>query len=317
MLNRRYLRVKVLQSVYAYLVSGENNVQVGVKHLLTSIEKLHDLFIWQLSFLVDMRHFTEKRIYDNQHKHLPTEEDLNPSLKFYNNRLLVAIEENVDFKREVERLKIHWYDEQEIFFDFYEKMIATEEYQAYINNAKDTFDVDKKFVMSLIDNMFDDCVVLQDFYEDKSIFFVEDYHLVTALILKWLSGLSVKNFDSHTKMPSIYKDEYDDEQFVRKLFCDVVAHDEEYAQLIADNTDKWEKERICIMDMLILKMALTELILFSEIPVKVTINEYIELSKYFSTPKSKAFVNGLVDRLAKRLQNDGTIVKTGLGLIDK
>ena len=320
MLNRRFLRIKVLQALYAYIESGETNVNNGIKNLLESIDKLYELFIWQLSFLVETKRFAENKITENKHKYIPTYDDLHPNLKYVNNRLLNLIEDNVDFKKHEAALKINWAnDPQDVVKKYYTMMRETPEYKKYMADKTDTFAADRKFIVEMITKYFADLDVLQDFYEDKSIYFCDDYHLVSSMLIEFISKM--KNFDVNSKLPEIYKTENveanADEKFIQDLFRETLNHDEEFGKLIADNTNNWEKERICLMDMIILKMALTEFVCFPFIPVKVTMNEYIEISKYFSTPKSKIFVNGILDKLAKKLNEAGSINKKGLGLLEK
>ena len=301
MLNRRFLRIKVLQALYAYIESGETNVNNGIKNLLESIDKLYELFIWQLSFLVETKRFAENKITENKHKYIPTYEDLHPNMKYVNNRLLNVIEDNIDFKKHEAALK------------------DTPEYKKYMADKTDNFANDRKFIVTMVSEYFADLDVLQDFYEDKSIYFCDDYHLVSSMLIEFFNKM--KNFDANSKLPEIYKTENveanADEKFIQDLFRETLKHNEEFGKLIADNTNNWEKERICLMDMIILKMALTEFVCFPFIPVKVTMNEYIEISKYFSTPKSKIFVNGILDKLAKKLTDSGAIEKKGLGLLEK
>ncbi len=320
MLNRRFLRIKVLQALYAYIESGETNISNGIKNLLESVDKLYELFIWQLSFLVETKRFAENKITENKHKYIPTYDDLHPNLKYVNNRLLNLIEDNVDFKKHEAALKINWADDpQEVVKKYYTMMRETPEYKKYMADKTDTFAADRKFIVEMITNYFADLDVLQDFYEDKSIYFVDDYHLVSSMLIEFFSKM--KNFDVNSQLPSIYKTDTAepnaDEKFIQDLFRETINHNEEFGMLIADNTNNWEKERICLMDMIILKMALTEFVCFPFIPVKVTMNEYIEISKYFSTPKSKIFVNGILDKLAKKLNEAGSINKMGLGLLEK
>ena len=319
MINRRFLRVKVLQAVYAYMGSGEEQVEAGVKHLLESIDKMHELFVWQLSFLVETKRFAENRIEENKRKNFPTQEDLNPNMRYVNNRVLNTLESNKDLRKEEERLKINWADHQDIIRNYYNMMRNTPEYQEYMSAEIDNFDHDKKFIAKMITEYFSELEVLQDFYEEKSIFFVDDYHLVTSMLIKFISDLKA-SFNAESSLPSIYKTENDpvneDKEFVKKLFRDVIRHGEEYGKMVGANTSNWEKERVCVMDMIILKLALTEFICFPYIPVKVTMNEYIEISKYFSTPKSKVFVNGILDRILKKLNEENAIVKKGIGLLD-
>ena len=319
MINRRFLRVKVLQAVYAYQESGEDFVENGIKHLIDSIEKLRDLFVWQISFLVETKRFAENRIEENKHKNFPTPDDLNPNMRYVENRVLVALENNKDLRKEEERLKINWADHQDIVRGYYNKMRETEEYKQYMSDSVDNFDHDKKFIVKIINEYFADLEVLQDFYEEKSIFFVDDYHLVSSMLVKFFTEMKA-NINENTSLPSIYKTGNDpvneDKEFVKNLFRKVLLHDSEYGKMVGENTSNWEKERVCIMDMIILKLAITEFCCFPYIPVKVTMNEYIEISKYFSTPKSKIFVNGILDRILKKLNDQGAVVKKGIGLLD-
>ena len=314
------MRIKVLQALYAYIESGETNVNNGIKNLLESIDKLYELFIWQLSFLVETKRFAENKITENKHKYIPTYEDLHPNMKYVNNRLLNVIEDNIDFKKHEAALKINWADDhQDVVKKYYTMMKDTPEYKKYMADKTDNFANDRKFIVEMVTKYFADLDVLQDFYEDKSIYFCDDYHLVSSMLIEFFSKM--KNFDANSKLPEIYKPEIveanADEKFIQDLFRETLKHNEEFGKLIADNTNNWEKERICLMDMIILKMALTEFVCFPYIPVKVTMNEYIEISKYFSTPKSKIFVNGILDKLAKKLTESGAIDKKGLGLLEK
>ncbi|MBR5604395.1 MAG: transcription antitermination factor NusB [Bacteroidales bacterium] len=319
MINRRFLRVKVLQAVYAYLESGEDFVENGVKHLLESIDKMHELFVWQLSFLVETKRFAENRIEENKRKNFPTQEDLNPNLRYVQNRVLTALENNRDLRREEESLKINWSDHQDIIRNYYNMMRNTPEYTEYMSDSADNFEHDKKFIVKMITNYFAELELLQDFYEEKSIFFVDDYHLVSSMLVKFFTDIKA-SFNETSTLPTIYKTEKDiineDKEFVKNLFREVIKNNDEYGKLVGENTSNWEKERVCVMDMIILKLALTEFCRFPYIPVKVTMNEYIEISKYFSTPKSKIFVNGILDRMSKKLMNENVIVKKGIGLLD-
>ncbi len=319
MINRRFLRVKVLQALYAYIESGEDFVENGVKHLLDSIDKMKDLFVWQLSFLIETKRFAENRIEENKRKNFPTKEDLNPNLRYVQNRVIIALENNRDLRKEEERLKINWADHQDIIRGYYNMMRETQEYKDYMSDSVDNFEHDKKFIIRMISQYFSELEVLIDFYEEKSIFFVDDYHLVSSMLVKFFTDMKA-SFNEFTPLPDIYKTEKDsvneDKEFVKKLFREVLKHDNEYGKMVGGNTSNWEKERVCMMDMIILKMALTEFCCFPFIPVKVTMNEYIEISKYFSTPKSKIFVNGILDRILKKLNDENAIVKKGIGLLD-
>lgn len=320
MLNRRFLRIKVLQALYAYLESGDTEVSGGINNLLESINKLYELFVWQLSFIVETKRFADNKITDNRNKFIPTYEDSHPNMRYVENRVIKTIEDNKDFQRKEAAFKINWGGMgSEVVKNYFNIMRDTEEYKKYMTENIDNWDHDKKFLVTMVEAHYADLEVLQDFYEEKSIFFCDDYHLVSSMLIKFIGEL--KKFDVEDKLPTIYKTENDDvnddEEFVKKLFRETVRNGEEYGRQIAENTNNWEKDRICVMDMIIMKMAIAELRCFPEIPVKVTMNEYIEISKYFSTPKSKNFINGLLDRILKKMNADNMIEKKGLGLLEK
>ncbi|MCQ2317882.1 MAG: transcription antitermination protein NusB [Bacteroidales bacterium] len=320
MLNRRFLRIKVLQALYAYLESGDTEVAGGIRNLLESISKLHELFVWQLSFIVETKRFADNKITDNRNKFIPTYEDSHPNMRYVQNRVINAIEDNRDFQRKEAAYNINWGGMgSEVVKNYYNIMRDSEEYKAYMTEKTDNWDHDKKFLVKMIETYYADLEVLQDFYEEKSIFFCDDYHLVSSMLIKFIGDL--RKFDVNDKLPTIYKTENDevnvDEEFVKRLFRETLRNGDEFGNLIVDNTNNWEKDRICVMDMIIMKMAITELRCFPEIPVKVTMNEYIEISKFFSTPKSKNFINGLLDRLLKKMESENMIEKKGLGLLEK
>ena len=319
MLSRRHLRVKVLQALYAYFQSGNTSIDQGEKQLLLSINKLYELFIYQLSFLVEVTRFAEYRLEENKGKHLPTDEDLNPNMRFTQNRILQNIASNRDFLRKEALYKINWSEEKELVRRFYVLMREKDVYQRYMTKASTSFDDDKKFVIFLIEELFTEFELLQSFYEEKSIFFVDDYHLVTYLAMKFVKFMP-ETFDDISPLPELLKTEKDEDnedlKFVKILFRETILLSEKWGKVIASSTSNWELERIAVMDVLILKMALTELTVFKSIPIKVTMNEYIDISKYFSTARSKVFVNGILDKLIVDMKANGEIVKTGRGLLD-
>lgn len=319
MLSRRHLRVKVLQAVYAYSQAGNQDLYKGEKQLILSINKLYELFIWQLSFLIEVGRYAENRIEDNKKKHFPTADDLDPNLLFINNKVLKSLSENKDFRRYENLYKTNWGEDQEIVRKFYNQMRELPEYQKYMLAETNDFEEDKKFLIQLVERYFAEQELLESFYEEKSIYFVDDYHLVSYLLIKFFKGLK-EDFNEWTAMPDILKtakeEDNEDLDFVKKLFRNTIIKGEEYATMISATTANWEQDRIAVMDMLILKLALSEIFTFRSIPIKVSMNEYIDISKFYSTPRSKIFVNGVLDRLIQTLKAEGKIVKTGRGLLE-
>ena len=317
MLNRRFLRVKALQELYAYHQSNSGNLPQAERHLLEEVDDLYKLFVYQLSFWVEVKLFAERRIEENRNKLLPTEEDLNPNLKFVNNRVLNALEENKHLRSLEDKYKINWADAREDFIrSFFVRMTESTEYKEYMDGEKDTFNADKRFLVTVVENYFADDTLLYDYYSDRDLSFNGDYQIAVYLLWKFLNEMPA-SFDATTKLPPVYKDEDEDKEFVVKLFEKTILHADEYRELVKANISNWDYDRLALMDKILIFMALTEFTEFHSIPVKVTINEYIEISKFYSTPESRRFVNGMLDRLSTLLKEEGKIVKTGLGLIDK
>ena len=317
MLNRRFLRVKALQSIYAYHQSESSNLPQAERQLLDWVEDLYKLFVYQLSFWVEIRHFAERRIEENKQKHFPTEEDLNPNMKFVNNRILVALEDNKHLMKLEEQYKIDWTDSREDFIrKMFVKLTETPEYQEYMSNGKDSFSDDKRFLVTVIETYMPENGLLYDYYSDRDLSFTSDYQLAIYLLWKFISELPA-NFDASSMLPPVYKSEEEDREFVTKLFEKTILHADEYMEMVKDNISNWDYERLALMDKILIFMAMTEFCEFHSIPVKVTINEYIEISKFYSTPESRRFVNGMLDRLSTMLKEEGKLVKTGLGLVDK
>ncbi len=319
MLYRRHLRIKVLQALYSWQTGGINDVIQGEKQLLASIDKLHDLFVYQLSFLVELKRFAEIRIEENKQKFYPTEEDLNPNLRFIENKVLTGIEQNNEFILSKSKLKINWTDQSDLVLKFYILLKSKGFYNKYMSAEKASIDDDKKLIIKIIDQLLPDFELLKAYYEEKSVYFTDGYDLVTLLLIKFIENFSNK-FNPQTSLPGIYKPAInginEDRDFVRNLYKLVLRNDEELDSELKTRTKNWEYERIPIMDVILLKMAIIELQEMETVPIKVTLNEYIELAKYFSTPNSKIFVNGVLDRLIREFKEDGKIKKAGRGLVE-
>ncbi len=319
MLNRRFLRVKVLQQIYAYHQAEETDLLAAERRLLDSVDSLYELFIRQLTFWVEVKCFAKRRIEENMHKNFPTQEDLNPNRKFVNNRVINALENNRDLQALQEKYKINWDNDREDFIrGFYNRMREYPEYQEYMNSEKSSFALDKKLILSIIDNYMAEDDVLFDFYSDKNLVFNSDYQICLFLLWKFFNEME-EDFGPDTKIPAAFKTENgetnDDKNFIVRLFRLTMKNADEYRELVKANISNWDYDRIALMDKIIIFMALTEFQQFHDIPVKVTINEYIEISKYYSTPDSRRFVNGILDKLSEKLKADGKIMKTGRGLV--
>lgn len=318
MLSRRQLRMKVLQALYGFFKSGSDRMDLGEKQLFVSINKLYELCFWQLAVLIEVADFARVRSEEAKHKHFPTEDDLNPNKKFIDNRFLVMLSENRAFQRKIEVYKIFWGEENELIRKLYVKIKESKEYNAYMNSGTQSFEEDQEFIIKIFKKQISKLDTLKHYYEDLSIYWNDDYHSATSSVVKIINSFTAKSDELHP-LPCIFKDEdaefCEDKDFVKQLFRKSILGSDKYEKLIEDKTVNWEFDRIASMDILILKMALAELFEFPSIPVKVSLNEYIELAKYFSTPKSSIFVNGILDKLITELTASKEIKKTGRGLM--
>jgi transcription antitermination protein NusB len=307
MLNRRHLRVKVLQSLYAFFQSGNTSLNAGEKELLFGIEKIYDLYLYQLSLLINIKEQANRILEENKLKRIPTAEDLSPSTRFVNNACLKAIAANTSLEKQLNQRKIFWNQDLEIARKILLQFKDTDTYQDYMKNSGNSFEQDRELLLKLLKNHVCEFELLHHFYEERSIYWLDDWELINKMIIKNIKAMEPDNEESF-KLTPLYKDA-EDKQFAIDLFHKTILNDGEFAPMIASKTQNWDIERIALMDIIIMKMALTEIVKFPGIPVKVSLNEYIELSKMYSTPKSKIFVNGVLDKLVEELINTNTISK--------
>jgi N utilization substance protein B len=308
--------------LYAFFQSGGDDLVNGEKQLLKGNDKLYELFIHQLSFLVKLVDYIHNRQEESKKKFLPSEEDLNPNTRFIENKLISQLRENKDYARWYRALKINWIDESNMFLKIYNEIRSTEHFRRYMDLEHAGYKEDKEEIVRITHRHLEEFEPLRQYYEDRSIYWSdEDFDTSIMMVVKTIKAFREDQSDS-TPLPTLYQSDHDDDEagenkkFMLKLFHQTVLHSEEFEHLIAAQVDNWEVERIALMDMIIMKMALAELTSFSAIPVKVSINEYIEISKYYSSAKSRVFINGILDKLIAKLKEEGRIRKSGRGLIE-
>lgn len=315
MLNRRQLRIKALQSLYAYYQHEQRDVIEGEKELFRSIDKVYDLYISFLLIFGELKHLAERRIEDNKNKKLPTEEDLNPNLKFLNNKVISFYASNEVLRKIAEERKVNWMGaaEQELMKKVFRTIVNAHEYHEYMEQSDDTLTQDQDFIVTIFKEYIANHEALLNFWEEESIFWMDDIDFVCSAVIRSIKNISLEKPKSGVF--SLYKNVQDDRSFVKDLYHQTIKMDEENADLIDQLTKNWELDRIARMDVILMKMAMTELQFFSSIPKKVTLNEYIEISKFYSTPRSNSFINGILDKAVARLEKEGKIKKIGRGLM--
>lgn len=312
MLTRRHIRVKVMQSVYSLNQTKHADLEKQEKFLLYSLDQMLDLYVLLLQSMVAMRDHAEAYMLKSQLKHLATKEEKNPSRRFVDNRAIQLLAENNFLQEFLKKKKLnYWKEDDEYIAILFNAMIEKEWYRDYISEKDTTLASDRKFLVKLYKEIIAPNEKLYEYLEDKRLTWIDDFPIVNTAIVKMLGKLSTEN--TSAVIPSIYKNE-EDRDYALQLFKKVVLNDEKLEAKIDGKTPNWDKERIAEIDLIILKMGIAEFLYFPSIPVRVTINEYLEVSKEYSTPKSSIFINGILDKLVKELQENKSLNKMGRGL---
>ncbi|MDR3697800.1 transcription antitermination factor NusB [Mucilaginibacter sp.] len=315
MLNRRHLRVKVLQSLYAYNQSHSGDIKQHEKNLLQSIDKVYEMYIWMLSLISEVTAYASTDAEERANKHLPTAEDLNADVKILSNRFILSLQKNKEFLAALKKYKIAWDFEPELIKSLFIVLKNSEEYKEYLKKTGDTLHSDKDIIKFIFKKVILKSSLAEQVFEDKFIFWPVDKDVLQALIAKTFKNFAF-DIDEQNKLAEVTGDWEEDREFIVNLFEETIRHNDEYQLLITNKTQNWEPDRIAMIDTLLMKMALAEFMNFSSIPVKVTINEYLEISKEFSTPKSNSFINGILDKILSELKTQNKINKIGRGLIE-
>ncbi|MBI2259603.1 MAG: transcription antitermination protein NusB [Flavobacteriia bacterium] len=314
MLNRRHLRIKILQSLYAYFQSNEENYAIAEKRLFDHIEKIYDLYLYLLLSFGEIKKIAEQKLEENKGKLRPSKEDLNPNRTFIDNSFLTALQESEKLKKIANTNKVSWVgvENHEMFKKIFSQIQENESYLFYMEKESHTIDEELHFIIQTFKEDIANSPYIFHFFEEKSIHWMDDIDLACSMVIK-----TIKSIDEKGKWDilPLYKDEEDEKAFVKILFRNCILLNSENELIIDELTMHWELDRIAKMDVILMKMAITELIQFPEIPINVSLNEYIEISKFYSTPKSNAFINGILDKAIDKLKKEGKIKKIGKGLL--
>ncbi len=311
MISRRLLRIKVLQILYAYFQKDDRSIPKSEKELLYSINKTHELFHYLIILILDIADYANSRIDIAKQKHIPSYDDLNPNTRFVNNRFVSLLRDDKSLNSYLLDNKINWVNNQELIRSIYRSFAASEEYHNFMHNDANNFEEDKNVIIHLISVEFINNELLYTILEEKSIYWNDDIEFVLNIMVKSFKTLKASAINL---MPETFKNN-DDKQFTLELFRNTVLNYEKNMLLIDKYSKNWDIERVAFMDILIMQLAISEFLEFESIPVKVTLNEYIEISKYYSTKKSNFFINGILDKITHTLKEENKIKKSGRGLI--
>ena len=314
MVNRRHIRSKVLQTIYAMTQNQSDQLDVYERYLFRSIENIRELYLVMLSSLTELQRVEKEFLEASSKKYLATSEERNPNTKFADNTVLNLLSQSESLNRWIEELHINLFNVN----DHYIKNLLTEIkdselYKKYMSNRINDFQEDKEFVIQLFTEFIAPNEKIYEFLEDNKMSWIDDVPVVNTTILKQLEGL--KSEKEHLRISRVFKDE-EDKEFARQLLRKTTLNGDVFVKEYEDKTRNWELERLAEIDGIILNMAVCELQKFPSIPVKVTINEYLELAKEYSTPKSSIFINGILDALVKEYKKENKLNKIGRGLIE-
>ncbi len=312
MLNRRHIRLKVMQSIYAMHQKNSDDIQKEEKFLYNSIDNILDLYLIMISALIEIQKKEIQFLETSSKKHLATTEEKKPNKKFVNNMLLHQLTESSSISIALENRKINnWTLNDDYIIILLNEVKKSSLYQKYMLDKSNSFDDDKQFIVDLFTVVIAPNEKLYEYLEDHKLTWIDDIPVVNTQILKQLKNL---NQGEEFRVSKLYKDE-EDKEFVSNLFRKTVLNEAIFSKEYENKTPNWDTERIAEIDTIIMKMAICEFLKFPSIPVKVTINEYLELAKEYSTPKSSMFINGILDNLVKEFNQEDKIKKTGRGLM--
>ena len=312
MISRRIIRIKVMQSLYAFHSSPDQTLNLVEKELFHSIHKSYDLYHLLLQLLVEVHKYAEDRIELKKKKNIPTHEDLHPNKRFVNNVIILKVAENKPLIDYLEKNKLNWIDHPELIKKLYNELIDLDAYKEYMEKPDVSITDDRNIIELFYANVVDSDDINQ-LLEEKSIYWNDDIDFVVSMILKTLRKFKLSTPDFKSLMP-LFKDE-EDREFTKALLRKSILNSEEHRKIIKAHLRNWDLERVAFIDVLIMELALSEFLYFPSIPTKVSLNEYIDLAKYYSTSKSRTFINGILDKILKTLRDEGRIKKTGRGLI--
>ncbi|MCB0766806.1 MAG: transcription antitermination factor NusB [Flavobacteriales bacterium] len=315
MLNRRYLRIKAFQSLYAYWQSDDASAARIEKDLFAGIERTTDLYLSLFLVFGELRHMAELVFEERKKKRLPTPEDLNPNRRFVDNPIVMAIATSERLRLECDKRRISWVGHHELFAAIYRELENNEAVKVYLAESGHDFKHDQRFAIVLFTDLIANNEALQEVFEVRNIAWMEDMDLAAGLVKRTLEQMRATD-TGDVLVGELGSGAKEDQEFASLLFRKTIEYAKEHEKAISERSSNWESDRIALSDMILMQMALTEVRVFDQIPVKVTMNEYIEIAKAYSTPKSKNFINGVLDKLFLEMRTDGRIRKVGRGLLE-
>lgn len=307
MINRVLIRLKIVQIVYAYYQNGGKNLDTAEKELFFSLSKAYDLYNYLLLLMVEVTKQANKRLNAAKNKLVPTKEELFPNTKFVENRFIAQLEVNKQLLEFSNNQKKTWENEADFVKTLCDKILESDIYKEYMASETSSYEEDRELWRKLYKNIIFNNIELDQVLEDQSLYWNDDKEIVDTFVLKTIKRFDEKNGAKQELLPE-FKDE-EDQDFARRLFRRTILNADYYRHLISENTKNWDLDRVAFMDVVIMQIALAEILSFPNIPVSVSLNEYVEIAKLYSTPKSGGFINGTLDGIVNSLKKENKQTK--------
>ena len=307
MINRVLIRLKIVQIIYAYYKNSGKTLKATEDEVFFSLSKAYDLYNYMLLLIVGITHYAADRISFLSMKIRPTESDRNPNLKFVNNRFALQLENNEQLKKFAEKSKLNWVENSDLLRRMLDKIEESDIYKEYMAAETSSDEEDKELWRKLYKAFVFDNEELDSLLEEQSLYWNDDKSIVDSFVLKTIKRFEEKNGAAQQLLPE-YKDVADME-FARKLFRNAIGNAEQYREMMSSSSKNWDMSRLAFMDVVIMQVALAEIMTFDDVPLSVTLNEYVEIAKHYSTVKSGSFVNGMLDTITKKLRQENKINK--------
>lgn len=307
MINRVLIRLKIVQIVYAYYQNGGKNLDTAEKELFFSLSKAYDLYNYLLLLMVEVTKQANKRLNAAKNKLVPTKEELFPNTKFVENRFIAQLEVNKQLLEFSNNQKKTWENEADFVKTLCDKILESDIYKEYMASETSSYEEDRELWRKLYKNIIFNNIELDQVLEDQSLYWNDDKEIVDTFVLKTIKRFDEKNGAKQELLPE-FKDE-EDQDFARRLFRRTILNADYYRHLISENTKNWDLDRVAFMDVAIMQIALAEILSFPNIPVSVSLNEYVEIAKLYSTPKSGGFINGTLDGIVNSLKKENKLTK--------
>ena len=307
MINRVLIRLKIVQIIYAYYKNSGKTLKATEDEVFFSLSKAYDLYNYMLVLMVGITHYAADRISFLSMKIRPTESDRNPNLKFVNNRFALQLENNEQLKKFAEKSKLNWVENSDLLRRMLDKIEESDIYKEYMAAETSSYEEDQELWRKLYKAFVFDNEELDSLLEEQSLYWNDDKSIVDSFVLKTIKRFEEKNGAAQQLLPE-YKDVVDME-FARKLFRNAIGNAEQYREMMSSSSKNWDMSRLAFMDVVIMQVALAEIMTFDDVPLSVTLNEYVEIAKHYSTVKSGSFVNGMLDTITKKLRQENKINK--------